>query len=458
MARFRKQPPRPPSRRAFLYSLVSAPLAGGRTLDDYRIYAEHPRLFLNARRLRLLRRERERDSMRWRQFDALVSGGAQMPEEGFALALHYQVSTNEALGKRAVAWALEESNRDLRQLALVYDWCQEVLGDEQRAALARRIRGAIRQDRGPSGVSSARSAVLGAVSIAEQAPGDCAARLASVVDEWWEKQVSPGLASGARPVPRKEIFALFELLHAIRDNIQIDLRDGVRRYFAALPFYLLLSYYPATYPAAENDYRIPAFAGAGRPDLEAAALSRAAELAMVAYDTNAEENQFLQGWLIHDRFLLRGPYGIPYEFLWANPYQPGLSYTHAALLHHDPAAGRLFVRSSWDEDARWFGLFDGEMQVFEGGAITVLDPRRPREALEIGGVTLLFGERGMKFSQERQPEGRFFVLGLRPKAVYRVEVDDEELREERTDAGGTLALRFPPGGRAGVRLHLPGGP
>ena len=44
---------------------------------------------------------------------------------------------------------------------------------------------------------------------------------------------------------------------------------------------------------------------------------------MVAYDTNGLQNQFLQGWLIQDRYLMMTPFGAPYEFLWANPYQPG---------------------------------------------------------------------------------------------------------------------------------------
>ena len=52
------------------------------TDDDFKIYTEHPRLLLNARRLRLLRRERERTSMRWEQFQTLVKGGVAMPEKG----------------------------------------------------------------------------------------------------------------------------------------------------------------------------------------------------------------------------------------------------------------------------------------------------------------------------------------------------------------------------------------
>ena len=62
-------------------------------------------------------------------------------------------------------------------------------------------------------------------------------------------------------------------------------------------------------------------------------------------------------------------------------------------------------------------------------------------------------------SAERQDAARFvadaeavFVLNLTPRATYDVEVDDEELWEEQTDAGGTLVLSFPEGTNAGVRI------
>ena len=57
--------------------------------------------------------------------------------------------------------------------------------------------------------------------------------------------------------------------------------------------------------------------------------------------------------------MLRGTFGAPYEFLWANPYQPGLSYYHVPLVYHNPDFGKLFIRSSWDNTAHWFGYFDG---------------------------------------------------------------------------------------------------
>ena len=40
--------------------------------------------------------------MRWQQFDALVAGGAAMPESGLAWALYYRVAKDTAAGKKAV--------------------------------------------------------------------------------------------------------------------------------------------------------------------------------------------------------------------------------------------------------------------------------------------------------------------------------------------------------------------
>src|SRR5437660_6216776 len=105
----------------FLISLIGSSLdaqeiTAQNTQDEFRVYTEHPRLFLRPQRLRLLKRERERQSMRWKQFETLVLGGAQMPEPGFALALYYAVTGDAAFGKRAVDWALG-TGADLRQLA-----------------------------------------------------------------------------------------------------------------------------------------------------------------------------------------------------------------------------------------------------------------------------------------------------------------------------------------------------
>src|SRR5579859_5378062 len=103
--------------------------------DEFRVYTEHPRLILTPQRLRLLKRERERQSRRWRQFELLVQGGAQLKEPGFSLALYYAVSGDNAVGRRATEWALGSGANDLRQVALVHDWCQPILTAQQSSAL-----------------------------------------------------------------------------------------------------------------------------------------------------------------------------------------------------------------------------------------------------------------------------------------------------------------------------------
>jgi hypothetical protein len=53
----------------------------------------------------------------------------------------------------------------------------------------------------------------------------------------------------------------------------------------------------------------------------------------------------------------------------------------------------------------------------------------------------------------RADEEQTFVIGLVPRARYEVEIDDQELWEEETDAGGTLMLALPEGTDAGVRIR-----
>jgi len=253
-------------------------------------------------------------------------------------------------------------------------------------------------------------------------------------------------------VARDDAYALWELLHAVRDNTNLDMRESVPHFFKDFPIEHLLSHYPATLEAAENQYRIGISRKAGEPDLQAAALSRAAELAMVALDVNAAESQVLQGWLMHDHFMLRGAYGAPYEFLWANPYQPGLSYYHVPLIYHNADFGKLFVRSSWDEDAEWFGYFDGVMQMFAQGHLTPLSAQMNASPISLKEAMICFAQRARKFHITLDEEEAVFLLGLRPEHTYQVEIDDEEVFEASADRGGILELDVPRGKAVGVRI------
>jgi hypothetical protein len=413
----------------------------------------HPRIFLGARRLRLLRRERERQSMRWNQFHLLMAGKAPMPEPGFAQALYYQVSGSAEAGKEAIAWALGPG-ADLRQLALVFDWCQDILSEAQSKALAAKLARGIQQSRRDTSVSAERSRLLAAVALSGHLPDVPEREIEQVVRKWWGSEILPVINTGREAIARDDVYALMELLHVVRDNFNLDLREAAPRFFNDLPTVQLLSYYPATFPAGENDYRIPAAPHANaEPDLRRAALSRAAELSMVAYDGNAPGSQFLQGWLMNDHFLLRGTFGAPYEFLWANPYQPGLAYFQAPLVMHDSLFGRLFVRSNWDESAAWLGFFSGELQMFQDGGVSVLDPHVAAEPLDLGRAVILFGAHTQKFKVAVEGNQPVFVVGLKPRQNYLIEVDDEEMTEEQSDPGGILTLDVPHNTEVGVRLR-----
>jgi hypothetical protein len=424
---------------------------GAQTIEeDYNVYSEHPRLILKPQRLRLLRRERERQSQRWLQFEALVQGGAQMPEPGFAFALFYQVAGDENKGRQAVRFATGASS-EVRQAALVYDWCQPLLSASEKAAIETRLKRTIADTAPPAGFAAARDRAFAAAALGDADP-NAARTLQTLVQKWWRGGVAPGLKNGKLSVSHSDFYPLVEILHAVRDNLNIELRDDALPFFRDIPGIRLLGYYPARYPAAENDYRIPYYSGKGEPDLKVAALSRAAEFALVAYDTNAEEHQFVQGWLMHDSFNLRGPFGSPYEFLWANPYQPGLSFYHMPLQFHDERSGRFFVRSSWDEDASWLGYSDGRAQIFEKGKIQSLALTSSQAPVIIGEAAIVVGRPSMDFEFSPDGAATWFILGLKPNHPYDLEVDDEDLAEARTDAGGILRLSFARKDKTGVRI------
>lgn len=437
---------------------AQAPTLASPPDDPVAVSADHPRLFLRPARLRLLRRERERTSTRWQQFDGFLSADAPMPEPAFADALYYQVSGNREAGRKAVAWALGPGT-DLRQLALVFDWCQDLLSDSERRTLVTRIEQRMTETAGDESISSIRSLALGAIALFDHAPQIPNRELNRIVRVWWEQKMAVALNAGKPVVPRDDAYALWELLHAVRDSTNIDLRESCRKFFKEFPIEHLMSYYPAAFPGEDNDYRIGVMTQSGEPSLELAALSRAADLAIVAYDTNAEESQYLQGWLMHDHFMLRGAFGAPYEFLWANPYQPGLSFTHVPLIYHSAESGRLFVRSDWEDTAEWFGYFEGVAQLFRDGRRIAIDVKNPAEPLSLANAVISWGSDAPKLRvQLGEDQQAVILVGLNPSHPYQVEVDDEEVYEQATDPGGVLVIDVPPGQEIGVRVRPASGP
>lgn len=412
--------------RHTLLLLVAACVAAAQSPDeDFHVYRDAPRLLLTTQRQRLLERERERNSPRWQAFDGWIQSGAPVPEPGFAWGLHYRITHQNASGRKAIEWAL--ANDDLRQLALVYDWCLPLLTPSEADRLVAKLKAALAKPGTKLPEQAARA--LAAIALADTLPDAGDAMLRDLVG-WWRKQA---------PAPREELYPLMEFLHVVRDNTKVDLRQALADYFTNLPLEYIASFYPAPFPGPDNDYRIPVYTGAGEPNLDASARARAAGLALAALDTNAVNYQFAQGMLMNDRFMLRGPLGAPYEFLWANPYQPGLAYQTLPLVFHDATNGHLFARTSWEDDATWLGYVDGALQLFRGDAVQTLRPGAAIAPIKVGDAVLTRPTDPASVHVHLDA-GMLIVLGLKPNAEYGVEIDDRELDFSTTDSAGTLVV------------------
>jgi hypothetical protein len=418
--------------------------------SDYKTDLAHPRLLMPQRRARLVKRERERQSMRWVAFETLAKGKVAWPEPGFALSLYHVATESEEPGRQAIQWALGPGN-DLRQLAIVFDWCHALLSDDQRKRLAAKIAGLLEKSAGTT-LEAVRSRAMAAVAINGHVEGVGPRHIKPIVEDWWRKDVVVKVQAGGNPIELRDHMALFELFHVLRDNFDLDLREAAAKYFTTLPVFHILAHYPAPYPAGENDYRIPLMKLHGEPDAREAARSRAGALMMVAYDNNAQEMQFVQGWLMQDRFLMKSAYAAPYEYLWANPYQPGLSFHYLPNVFHDPSNGRLLIRSTWEDDAVWFYQSEGWMQMFKDGQIVNI--QGVKEPIVMGNTTLLPAALSGKFKAGAEEATRYYLIGLEPGTRYDIEVEDEDIREVRTDTGGVLELAFPAKRSAVVLVRL----
>ncbi len=427
--------------------------------DSYKVYTESPRLLLRPARLRLLRRERERRSLRWDQFETLWAAGAQFPESAWSQAFRYRIADDKDAAVRAVAWAVGPGD-DIRQLALIADWCGPVIGKDDMALIAGKLRRSLADLRQIKTLNAARSAIFAAVALADNEPAASEKAIQTVLEGFWTASLVPEIRAGRETVPNADAYALLEIMHAVRDNLNYDLRETFPRWFEQYPVIHLMAHYPAPWPGAANEFRIPADEMIEKrgPDIGKAVLSRAAELAMVAYDSNTASSQLLQGWLTNDRFLMRGTDGILLELLWANPYQPGLSYQHLPLALHDEIGGQLYVRSSWNDDASWAGYFRNQLQVFEGGSVTRIDPLLAREPLDLDAAVVFFARTSTRFvtpaptRADAEPEpGSVFLVGLEPGRAYHVEIDGEEMIEEKADPGGIVFLQDVTG-KTGVRF------
>jgi hypothetical protein len=283
-------------------------------------------LLLTPQRLRRLKRDRERQTVRWVNFENRVESVPDSPERGFELALYYAITGDQARGREAVQWALQPQHGDHRQMALVLDWCAPLLSEAQRKLLADRagsffINGPIHR------YTMARDFLFARIA---------ADKPVSAYTEEERKPFVDELQRGAFTDPQ-QLYAACEFLMTYRTAERVDLREDATRFFSDLPTEILLSLKP---DKVEH------------PDW----MTHIAALALVAVDPNLQGSQFLQGWAMEDRQMIREGPGVAYELLWADPYLPGVGYQNLDPWVYDSEAGRLFARTDWTPQACWIAV------------------------------------------------------------------------------------------------------
>ena len=448
---------RPARVRATVFALLFMWLPSfGFAQPEYRVYEDHPRLFLEPSRLKRLRKDVERRSVRWEQLRRLTEENVALPEEPLVRALQFQVAGNEAAGRQAVAWAVARAEHsrgferlvDLRLGAVVFDWCYELFTEEERVRVAGTLGKTAGALAGASGLDpgEVRSAALAAVAVAGDWAGSESA-LADLVERRWKMEILPALRRGRLADRAEDLLAVIEFCHAVRNSLQRELWQEAIDVFKSLPFSLILRYYPEPLQTEAGVFRQPAMLTTVETDPEIeATVSRIAELLLVAYENTWEEYQFLQGWLRHDEYSLTNPLGAPYEFLWLNPYLPGLSYFSAPVIVYDELRGRLFARAGWQEGDLWAGYFNSELQVFAEGKRFVVRREDEQAPLVFPDTVVVLARVPMSIKVRAPEAAVIYMVGLGEGKSYNFVINKRTFRTYEAGRGGIIVLKNPPKG------------
>lgn len=361
------------------------------------LLAQRPHLLLTARRLHRLKLDAQRQTERWVNFEKRVKTVSDSPERGFELALYSSVTDNAAPCQEAIKWGLAHV-QNVRQNALIVDWCRDALADGQESQLLSKA-----PRKAASPFRNARNQFF-----AQVAGGNASLDQARAL---W-KELLPLIERDPRLAP-SDLYALYEFLDAVNTNFHSDLRQDNPKLFADLPALLLLLQQPAQME---------------QPDWQ----TRLAGLMMVSLDPNLQTSSFVQGWAMEDPKMVREGPGVAYEFLLADPYLPGLGYYNMDPWVYENAGGLLLARSNWDADACWINVFRGEFQ-------SAQCPANVREsARKFGRMNLLpITKRCVEVKQA--PRTTTILSGLRPGATVEWRSGDQK-RTETADASGLLLL------------------
>ena len=380
--------------RHLVFALVSLLLA------SETIHAA-PKFFLTPQRLRRLQRERERQTQRWVNFENRVKTVPDSPERGFELALYSVISGDEDRGREAVRWDKEHTSCDSRrQSLLIQNW----LGDEPYAEHV-----ASQNDCGTSKTGEKQSIPdLRDKLMAKIAAGEKSDPAATA-------QVIQALEGGAyREGPA--LYAAMEFLSLMKAATRRDPREASPRFFIALPSLLLLGLKPSQIEDPEWQ-------------------THAAALALVSLDPNSDGGQFLQGWAIEDRHMLRDGPGVAYELLWADPYLPSVGYQNLDPWTLEDDTGTLLARADWTAQACW-------IRIAAGGSDSVNCPSGWETKTTNFGHLRLVPFSGKCVDITHSPSESIILSRLAPGQKVRY-TDGGSRKEQSSDAGPAGLWRVP---------------
>jgi hypothetical protein len=422
---------------------------------EYRVYNDHPRIWLDESRLVRVQRDAERNTPRWVRLRELLAQPGQLQEPAFAEALAFQAAGNESFGRAAVEWALAAAERnfseagDLRQGSLVFDWCQPLLSEEERTKIAAGLAAAITAEVNArdANLLRTRDALLASIAVAGTWPGAEEAT-GKLLNEKWTAKLLPEMEAGRAADRAEELQAALEICMAVRHNLDRDLWSESPQSFRDLARARIFSYLPDDLETKEGRVRRPSVVPAGSDPETEAIVGRVAEMTLVGFDSRSRSSQYLQGWLRSDAHTLRGGYGAPYEFLWLNPYLPGLSPASGPQSAYDPTRGRFFARSGWGKDGLWLGFFDGALLRYEGGTLMPVEPDNRAEAIPFPGFAIALPAENAKFQarvlENNQNYGQHvYLLGMDDERRYEIKIGDSAWQEYQP-RGGVIALTGDP--------------
>ena len=383
-----------------------------------------PKLLLTAQQLRRLGRDRARKTERWTNFENRINSSPDSPERGFELALYYALTRDDKAGVAAVQWALDHPG-EARQVALVSDWCADKFTEPQRRQL---LTAALHAQAGPG---DARPVVgLDPLHYRDllflQTVLDPA--FPANYETWWKSVVNTLASRGGNWLSDPtQVYALCEILEVVRENTRIDLRADHITAFQNLPSEYLLSLHPMQLE---------------KPTWQ----MRAAALALIGIDPNLASAQYVQGWAMEDPRVIREGPGIAYEFLWADPYLPGLSFYNLDPWAYDADAGLLYARTTWEPDACWIRI--SASAATPGHAGSVAEENCPagwrQRPFEAGHLTLLPFQTGCldvpKVPNALTANAPAFVAWGVPPNVKITYVDKKKLVVTHADRAGMLRI------------------